>query len=110
MVSSNQKTNNWHVWRLIVTVLNALAIVLSIILSWHYFKGGAMPGCGNGSSCDQVLTSRWSTIAGLVPISGLSIGAYLAIFVTCLNISASIDMSIRRLSWSVMTILAGAYW
>ncbi len=66
-----------------------------------------MPGCGSGSSCDQVLSSRWSSLAGIIPVSGLALGAYLAIFVASLSISTSIELSIRRLSWSVMTILGG---
>ncbi len=55
MVNKNKidpKSGNWPVWRLTLTILNTLAIVINIILSWHYFKGGAMPGCGSGSSCD----------------------------------------------------------
>lgn len=103
----NKNTKNWPGWRLLLTALIMLAIVLSIILSWHYFKGGAMPGCGSGSSCDQVLSSRWSSLAGIIPISGLALGAYLALFVASLNIGASTELSVRRLSWRVMTILGG---
>jgi uncharacterized membrane protein/protein-disulfide isomerase len=67
-----------------------------------------MPGCTGGSACDQVLNSRWSTIAGIFPISGLAIGAYLALLVAGFFIGPDSDSSIRRLAWRVMLILVGA--
>ncbi len=105
---NNQKSSNWPVWLLILLILNILAIVLSIILSWLYFKEGALPGCGTGSSCDQVLSSRWSSLAGIVPVSGLALGTYLAMFLASLTIRPSIEASVRNLSWQVILILAGA--
>ena len=104
----NQKPGNWPVWLLVLMTLIILAIVISIILSWLYFKDSAVPGCGTGSSCDQVLSSRWSSLAGIVPVSGLALGTYLAMFVTSLNIRSSIEFSIRYLSWNLLLILAGA--
>jgi len=103
----DKNTKNWPLWRIAITVLNLFAIALSIVLSWHYFKDGAMPGCGTGSSCDQVLSSRWSSLAGIIPVSGLALGAYLALFIAGLYLSSSVELSIRRLSWSFMTILGG---
>ncbi|MFB6317281.1 vitamin K epoxide reductase family protein [Saccharicrinis sp. FJH54] len=107
MIQYSQDKNNWPFWRLLFTGLNVLAIGLSLVLSWDYFTEGAMPGCGSGSSCDQVLSSRWSTLAGLIPVSGMALGVYLAILVAGLNISNSVELSVRRLSWSVMTFLGG---
>lgn len=95
-------------WLVIQTMLNIFAIVIGILLSWLYFTNGAIPGCGTGSSCDQVLSSRWTSLAGIVPVSGLALGAYLAIFVASLNIRPAIETSIRNLSWNVLLILAGA--
>ena len=66
-----------------------------------------MPGCGGGSACEQVLNSRWSSIAG-IPISGLAMGAYLALLVAGFFIGPNVDPSIRRLAWNVMLILCGA--
>ncbi len=54
-----------------MTGLNILALVLATLMSWHYLTGGSMSGCGVGSPCEQVLNSRWSTIAGVLPVSGL---------------------------------------
>lgn len=88
--------------------LNTLALVLSAILSWHYLMGGSMIGCGGGSPCDQVLNSRWSTIAGVLPVSGLAMGAYLALLVASLYTGATSELSIRRLAWGTMLVLAGS--
>ena len=91
-----------------MTGLNILALVLSTIMSWHYLTGGSMAGCGGGSPCEQVLNSRWSTIAGILPISGLAVGVYLAMLVASFFIGPSSEPPIRSLAWSVMLILAGS--
>jgi uncharacterized membrane protein/protein-disulfide isomerase len=85
-----------------------LALVLSVILSWHYLKGGSMAGCGGGSPCEQVLNSQWSTIAGIIPVSGLAVGVYLALLIASLFIGPATELPIRHLAWSVMLILVGS--
>jgi uncharacterized membrane protein len=97
----------WTGWRLVMTGLNIIALVLSIILSWHFLKGGSMIGCGGGSPCEQVLNSRWSSIGG-IPISGLAVGVYLALLVTWFFTGPSTEASVSRLARSVMLILAGS--
>jgi uncharacterized membrane protein/protein-disulfide isomerase len=77
-------------------------------MSWHYLEGGSMVGCGGGSPCEQVLNSQWSTIAGMLPISGLAVGVYLAMLVASLFIGPATEAPIRRLAWSVMLILVGS--
>lgn len=99
---------SWPLWRWILTGLNTLALVLSVILSWHYLAGGTMIGCGGGSPCDQVLNSRWSVIAGIIPVSGLAVGVYLALLVASLFTGPATETPVRRLAWSVMLILAGS--
>ncbi len=95
-------------WRWALTGLSTLALVLSVVLGWHYLVGGAMIGCGGGSPCDQVLNSRWSTIAGVLPVSGLAAGAYLAMLVASLFIGPATAASVRRLAWGAMLVLVGA--
>jgi uncharacterized membrane protein len=99
---------NWPWWRRVLTTLNMLALVLSAVMSWHYLAGGSMAGCGGGSTCEQVLNSPWSMIAGIIPVSGLAVGVYLAILVASFFIGPAIEATIRRLAWSVMLILAGS--
>jgi uncharacterized membrane protein len=98
----------WPWWRRIMLVLTSLALVLSCIMSWHYLVGGSMAGCGGGSPCEQVLNSRWSVIAGILPISGLAVGVYLAMLIASLFIGPASEVPIRRLAWIVMLILAGS--
>ncbi len=95
-------------WRWILTGLNLLALVFSIILSWHFLKGGSIAGCSGGSPCEEVLDSQWSMIAGVLPVSGLAVGAYLATLVAGFFIGPATEAPIRQLAWSAMLILAGS--
>ncbi len=67
-----------------------------------------MVGCSGGSPCEHVLNSRWSTIAGVLPVSGLAVGVYLSIFVASLFIDPDTEAPVRRLAWSVLLILVGS--
>jgi len=99
---------SWPWWRWIMAGLSTLALTLSIVLSWHSLAGGSMVGCGGGSGCDQVLNSRWSTIAGIIPVSGLAAGAYLAMLMAIFFIGPATEWHVRRLAWSAMLVLVGA--
>ena len=70
--------------------------------------GGTVIGCGVGSSCDQVLNSRWSSIGGIFPVSGLAAGAYLAMLVSSFFIGPATEAPVRRLAWSAMLIIVGS--
>jgi uncharacterized membrane protein len=108
---ASENTNHyryWPWWRFILTGLNLLALVLSAVLSWHYLEGGSMLGCNGGSICDQVLNSQWSMIAGVLPVSGLAMGVYLAILVAGFFIGPDTEPPIRHLAWNAILILAGA--
>ena len=99
---------SWPWWRWIMMVLTLLALVLSSIMSWHYLEGGSMAGCGGGSPCEQMLNSRWSMVAGILPVSGLAMGVYLAMLLASLFVGQKTEAPIRRLAWRVMLILAGS--
>jgi uncharacterized membrane protein/protein-disulfide isomerase len=99
---------SWPWWRWVLTGLSSLALVLSAYLSWHYLVGGAVIGCGGGSPCDQVLSSRWATIGGVLPVSGLAAGAYLAMLVASLSIGPASAVPVRRLAWGAILVLVGA--
>jgi uncharacterized membrane protein len=108
---ANENSNHqlsWPWWRFILTGLNSLALVLSAVLSWHYLQGGSIIGCNGGSACDQVLNSQWSTIAGVLPVSGLAMGVYLAFLIAGFFIGPVTEAPIRLLAWNAMLILAGA--
>ena len=67
-----------------------------------------MIGCSGGSSCDDVLNSQWSMIAGVLPVSGIAVSAYLAILVASFYIGPTVESPIRHLAWSSILILAGS--
>ncbi len=91
-----------------MTGLIVLALALSSYLSWHSVAGGAVIGCDGGSPCDQVLNSRWSSVGGVLPVSGLAAGAYLAMLVASLSIGPSTVAPVRRLAWRALLVLGGA--
>lgn len=91
-----------------MTALSALGFGFSAYLSWHYLLGGSVIGCGGGSPCDQVLRSPWSSVAGVLPVSGLAAGTYLAMLVASLFIGPTTAPPDRRLAWGAMLLLVGA--
>jgi uncharacterized membrane protein len=99
---------SWPWWRWVLTGLSALGLALSSYLGWHYVMGGSVIGCGGGSPCDQVLGSRWSAVGGVLPVSGLAAGAYLAMLFASLSIGPATAAPVRRLAWRAMLVLVGA--
>lgn len=99
---------SWPWWRCVLTGLSSLGLALSVYLSWHYLIGGSVIGCGGNGPCEQVLTSHWSAIAGVLPVSGLAAGTYLAMLVASLFIGPATSAPDRRLAWGAMLVLAGA--
>ena len=100
--------SSWPWWRWAVTGLSVLGMGLSAYLSWHFLAGGSVLGCGDGSPCDQVLHSRWSSIGGVVPVCGLAAGAYLALVVAGFFIGPATESSVRRLAWGALLVLTAA--
>jgi uncharacterized membrane protein/protein-disulfide isomerase len=109
MISSPEKFHApWPWWRMAMMVLSALALALSGYLSWHYLAGGSVIGCGGGSPCDKVLNSRWSSVAGVLPVSGLAAGTYLAMLLTTFFIGPTTELEIRQVAWRAMLVFVGA--
>lgn len=98
----------WLWWRWVSTGLTLLGLALSAYLGWHYLMGGSVIGCGGGGPCDVALNSRWSAIGSVLPVSGLSVGAYLAMLVASFFISPAAEAPVRRLAWRAMLVLSGA--
>ena len=70
--------------------------------------GTAVIGCGGGQPCERVLSSRWATIGGVVPVSGLAAGAYLAMLTASFFLGPATESAVRRLAWRAMLVLVGA--
>lgn len=103
-----QTLRSWTWWRWGITGLSLLAALLSISLSLHFLSGGPMIGCSGGSPCDEVLTSKWSMLAGVLPVSSLAVGVYLALFVASFFIGPDTEEPVRRLAWKALLVLVGA--
>ena len=67
-----------------------------------------MVGCDGSSPCGEVLSSKWSTILGVLPVSGLAVGTYMALLASAFFIDASTDLGVRQLAWQMMLVIAGA--
>jgi uncharacterized membrane protein len=89
-------------------MLSALGLALSAYLGWHYLTGAKLIGCGGGQPCERVLGSRWATIGGVLPVSGLAAGVYLAMLTASAFIGSSSELIVRRLAWRSMLVLVGA--
>ena len=100
--------SSWSWWRRALTGLILLALALSGYLCWHFLMGGEMIGCGVESSCDRVLNGRWATIGGVLPVSGLAAGVYLAMLMASFFVGPSTEAPVRQLAWCAILILVGA--
>ena len=96
-----------RLWRWTFAGLNLLAIALSALLSWQVLSGAGMPGCGGDSSCNEVLSSRWSKWAGVIPVSLPAVSLYLAMWVAVSFLSSGTERSARNLAWKTLLIMAG---
>jgi uncharacterized membrane protein len=85
---------------LIVRVLAFVAMVIASYLAWtSLHKDATLAGCGEGSGCEQVLQTRWSTWFGL-PVSVGAVGTYVAIFILTFFISED-----RPKAWVMLVFL-----
>ena len=88
-----------------IRVLAVVALGVSAYLAWLSMVGRGAMGCGPGSDCDAVLSSRWSLWIG-VPV-GVAAGAvYLAILFAMSGAGPRNAQGRRRLSWMMVTPLA----
>jgi len=86
--------------------LSSLNLVLTGWMTWHALSGQAVAGCSAQESCNDLMTGPWAYIAGIIPISSLAFGAYLAAL-CCLAGTRSRDTDTARLSWRMLLLLAG---
>ena len=77
-------------------------------------SNGHVAGCGQGSSCDAVLQSRWAYILGL-PVSALALAVDLALLFTTFSCGAKSTPKQRRRAWEILVpgavlVLGAALW
>lgn len=71
-------------------------------------------GCGSGSGCASVLSSRWSSVLG-IPVGGAAVAIYLAVLAASYCISPQMPPRWRAIGWNLLitaatTIAASAGW
>lgn len=81
----------------------AAASVAGYLLVVSLQQHGLPLGCGQGSGCDEVLRSRWSSLLG-VPIGAFALGAYVAALI------GSLCGTWRLLTLIAVSVIASAVW
>lgn len=79
-------------------------------VSGYLFKvslsGWDLPaGCGAGTGCADVLTSRWATVFG-VPVSAPALGVYLSVLGASCCVGRSWSAPARAMAWMLLVALA----
>lgn len=92
------------VWLIRLLTLAAIG-VSGYLLSVSLMSQGLPLGCGAGSGCEVVLSSRWSNVFG-IPVSGLAACIYLAMFAASCTVSPHFPLDRQRTAWSVLLLLA----
>ena len=90
-----------------MVVLAAIVLPLSVILCIHSISGHGLIGCSQGTSCNAVLGSKWSFLFGIIPVSALAAGVWIA-FLICLTLHKSCDLELQFFINRILLILSGA--
>ena len=83
-----------------------IALAGAAFLAWMSLTGKAIGGCGPGSGCNEVLSSRWAYWVG-IPVSIPAFVIYLALWAATSAGESSNRGSVRNLAW-IATMGLGA--
>ena len=84
-----------------IRILALVALALSVYITWTSINQSAqLAGCGEGSGCDAVLQTKWSSWFG-IPVSFAGLIVYSAIFILTFFASAE-----KPLTWLVLVFLS----
>ena len=91
-----------------MVTLVTIVLLLSAILCIHSISGRGLIGCSQGSHCNMVLGSKWSFLLGIIPVSALAAGVWIA-FLICLTLhSRGSDLELQYFLNRILLILSGA--
>ena len=93
--------------RMVLTILCSAALLMSCLMMVYSIFSRPLPGCGADSGCGNVLSGKWAYIAGIIPVSALAVGTYLAMLL-CLWGIGNRDRAVRGTACRCMTVLSGA--
>lgn len=87
------------------------ALYLAVVA---YSSAGRPVGCGAGSGCDEVLSSRWSKVVGVpvgLPAAGLYLGLAAAVIGSARTKHPAVRQRLSALQWvAAGAILAAVHW
>lgn len=99
--------------KVVTLLLAVLAMGMAGVLLYQSQTTQPLPGCGGGSSCDTVLTSRWSLWFG-IPVSMLAVGVYVAMFAAVLMRDTEVKRpqlsADRVMIFCSVAVIASALW
>lgn len=96
------------VLRKTMVALAAIVLLLSVILCIHSVSGHGLIGCSQGTNCNAVLSSKWSFLFRIIPVSALASGVWI-VFLICLTLHSRInDIEIQHLLNRILLVLSGA--
>lgn len=91
-----------------MTLLGVMALTLCIFLTTHTLSDISLPGCTGESSCGSVLSSRWSTLMGFLPVGAAGAGIYLATVICLAAYALERDDELRSMTRGILQVLAVA--
>ena len=90
-----------------MVALVTIVLLLCIILCIHSISGHGLIGCSQGTHCSAVLGSKWSFLFGIIPVSALAAGVWIA-FLICLILHRNSDLELQFFINRILLILSGA--
>ena len=99
-----KNVSNTRLWgiRLLAIVAAGISGYLVVL---HMLGRTLPPGCGSGSGCAEVLTSRWSAVFG-IPVSAPAALLYATVVIASCLIGSGQSEPARRAAWSLLFIAA----
>ena len=91
-----------------MVALVTIVLLLCIILCIHAVSGHGLIGCDQGSHCSMVLSSKWSFLFGIIPVSALAAGVWIAFLICILLHGRNSDLELQFFLNRILLILSGA--
>ena len=91
-----------------MVALAAIVLLLSVVLCIHSISGHGLIGCSQGTSCNAVLGSKWSFLFGIVPVSALAVGVWIAYLICITLYNRNADPELKRFLCRILQVLSGA--
>src|SRR5436190_22034813 len=94
------------IWLMRMVAAAAAGVSLYLLIV-SLLKAGMPAGCGAGSGCAAVLTSRWAGAFG-IPVSGLALLAYLMAFAATFFVHPSQREQRQRTAWLILAAVSAS--